>query len=154
MKKISTIFLVFLMVLSIAVIPASAEKSPQSVSYYSIETSVRGSGQVSCDTNKIEVDSGYTCTFKATEISEKFVFWNITGDYDIVSGDYEELVFTIRPKSDIVAIATFDDGVLEHAIPAGNDSMKSPETRDNTLIFFGILVLLILICVVIFIPKK
>ena len=155
MKKIVSIFLFILMVLSIAAIPANAQQSPTSIKYYSIETSILGSGQASCDTNRIEVDSGYTCTFTAIETDEKFVFWNIKADdYDIVSGDYDELTFTIRPKSDIIAIATFESGVQEKAIPAESKSMTSPKTGDNTGVFIALALLVIAAFVIIVTPRK
>lgn len=130
MKKIICI-LAIIAIVCMTAISATAVSSPTPKSYYQIELSVRGTGEATSSTNTVEVGTDDTCTFTAKETSEKFVFWNISGDYDIVSGDYEELVFTIRPKSDIQVFATFDDGVLEHAVPA-EKSLTSPKTGDYT----------------------
>lgn len=132
MKKF-LIILTIASIMIIAIIPAAAIHSPQSISYYSIQTQVSGTGEAVSDVNKVEIETDGTVTFTATETTEKFVFWNIKADdYDIISGDYDELVFTIRPKSDVVAIATFDDGVHEHAVLAGNTDTTSPKTGDGS----------------------
>ena len=71
--------------------------------------------------------SGERCTF--TTSGDDFVFWNITGDYEIISGDYQEHTFTIKPLSDIKAVATFEDGMPHTAIPG--DNPLAPKTGDE-----------------------
>ena len=132
MKK-SILITVMIIIMVIGTITASALDSPTPIAYYNIQTEVAGTGNAVSDTNKVEIGSDGSVTFTATETTEKFVFWNIKADdYDIISGDYDELVFTIRPKSDVVAIATFDDGVYEHAVLAGNTDTTSPKTGDRS----------------------
>lgn len=145
MKKF-LIILTIVAIMIMAIIPAAAIHSPQSISYYSIQTQVSGTGEAVSDVNKVEIGTDGTVTFTATETTEKFVFWNIKADdYDIVSGDYDDLVFTIRPKSDIIAIATFDDAILERAIPdEANTSTTSPKTGDSSAalwLLLGIMVI-------------
>lgn len=155
MKKIVTIVLFIFSVCSIAAFSANAQQSPLPINYYSVETSVLGSGQASCDTNKIEVESGYTCTFTAVETDEKFAFWNIKADdYDIISGNYDELVFTIRPKSDVIAIATFESGVYEKAVPVRNQSIVSPQTGDRSTVYIVIVLMIAIAGFLIFFSKK
>lgn len=51
-------------------------------------------------------------------------------------------MFTIRPKTDITAIATFDDGLLERAVPVNPDtSPVSPKTGDDRTVIFIVLAL-------------
>lgn len=148
MKK-SILITVMIIIMVIGTITASALDSQTPITYYNIQTEVAGTGNAVSDTNKVEIGSGGTVTFTATETTEKFVFWNIKADdYDIISGDYDELVFTIRPKSDVVAIATFDDGVHEHAVPAGNTDTTSPKTGDRSPSFILICLLPLWIAII------
>lgn len=130
-KKLSIICTILALICAVT-FTTYAVPSPQSTSYYGITVNVKGTGRATSDVNSIEIGSDDTCTFTATETDQPFVFWNIEGDYDIVSGDYDELVFTICPKTDITAIATFDDGLLERVVPVNPDtSLVSPKTGDD-----------------------
>ena len=143
-KKLSIICTILALICAIT-FTTYAESSPQPISYYNIIVDVKGTGRATSDVNSIEISSDDTCKFTATETDQPFVFWNIEGDYDIVSGDYDELVFTIRPKTDITAIATFDDGLLERAVPVNPDtSPVSPKTGDDRANLFILLTALVI----------
>lgn len=143
-KKLSIICTILALICAVT-FTSYAESSPQPISYYDIIVDVKGTGEATSDVNKIEIGSNDICTLSVTETDQPFVFWNIEGDYDIVSGDYDELVFTIRPKTDIITVATFDDGILERAVPVSpNTSPVSPKTGDDRVNLFVLLTALVI----------
>lgn len=148
MKRVIAVLMILLVFAGFAV-SAEAIESPVAKQYYSIDLIIRGTGEAKSDVWSIEVGSNDTCTFTAKETTQKFISWNIIdGDYDIVSGDYEELTFTIRPKTDIKVIAVFDDGLMERAIPAKDKSNVSPNTSDKTpYVIIGIVLVLLVVAI-------
>lgn len=84
-------------------------------------------------------------TLTASSDSGTFTDWTITGSFMIVSGGLDEKVITIRPDSDITAVANFSDkgkgevsesekGTGSTATPderKTNNSKTSPKTADT-----------------------
>jgi len=149
MKRVIAVLMILLVFAGFA-ISAEAIESPVAKQYYSIDLTIRGTGEAKSDVWSIEVGTNDTCTFTAKETTQKFVSWNIIdGDYDIVSGNYEELTFTIRPKTDIKVIAVFDDGLMERAVPMRDKSSVSPNTSDKTpYAIIGIVLVLLVVVIV------
>lgn len=106
MKRIFAIALAIVLVFAFTV-SVAAKSSPTGKQYYKITISVEGSGTARSSANKIIKASGDTVILTAEELDGYFTRWIITGDYDAVDGTISEKVFTIRPKSDIYAIANF-----------------------------------------------
>lgn len=73
-------------------------------------------------------------TLTAASDNGTFINWTITGAFDIVSGDMNEKVITIHPRSDIVAVANFSDKSEGEARESekGTDSKATPdESKTN-----------------------
>ena len=104
--------------------------------YLNISTSVSGDGSASAEPSRIKKGSGDTITLTATDGNDKFVNWVIQGDYDIISGDLKSRVLVIRPKTDINAIAYFNNS----GKPNPDDNAGSPKTGDILLYVIGALV--------------
>lgn len=142
MKRIVTLIVTMLILTCMFSTVVSALPSPIQYTLYAIYVDVNGTGEASAD--KIAIPVGETVTLTATETSSAFVFWNLNGEWEIVSGDQYQKVITIRPLSDIEAIATFEDGIEEFAIPSHDKNPISPKTgQDPTYIYM----LLSLICI-------
>lgn len=150
MKRVITIALVLVLVFSLS-ISALALDSPSGKKYYGISVSYSPSdgslGTASADSDKVlitEHDDG-TVTLTAVEKGNGvFSAWQITGDYDIVSGSLTDKTITIRPHSDISAVATFTKpGSTPDEKPTtpGNKNNTSPKTGDPLLYLIGLLVL-------------
>ena len=134
MKKIiSTILSVFLMLVSItsasaAIVLINSTITSASDDSFDIQVKHNGDGVVSY------FSDDKTVTFTCIETSEKFVFWNIQGKYDIVKGDYNDKYFTVKPLSNITAIAVFESGVKNRvSISPATVDMISPKTGDDRL---------------------
>ena len=141
MKRIVTLVVVMLILVCMFGTAASALPSPTQCEFYAIYVDVNGTGEASAD--KVAVPVGETVTLTATETNSAFVFWDLNGEWEIVSGNQYQKVITIRPLSDIEAVATFEDGVDEFAIPSHDKSPTSPKTgQDPTYIYM----ILSLIC--------
>ena len=81
-------------------------------------------------------------TLTASSDSGTFIDWTITGNFIVVSGGMDEKVITIRPDSDILAVANFSDksevgesgkGTAGTATPdesKTNNCKTSPKTAD------------------------
>lgn len=129
MKKIIAITLCMICFLALICIPASAERVDRDSNYYvRVETNPIGRDGAHIDT--VYVPHGEKCTLTIDESVKDFVFWNVHGEYEIVAGDYEAKSFTIRPLSDIVAVATYQEAV-PHIAVIGTEKppdMISPQT--------------------------
>lgn len=106
MKRIVALFLAVMMVFAFAAI-ASAKDSPGGDKYYKISTDVEGGGSASASTNKIQKNTDGTVTLIASDDGGYFNRWIIKGSYDIIEGSLTDPTITIRPSSDISAIANF-----------------------------------------------
>jgi hypothetical protein len=106
MKRIIALLLAVMMVFAVAAV-ASAKDSPSGSQYYKITTDVEGGGAANASTNKIEKNSDGTVTLVASDDGGYFNRWIIKGSYDIVEGSLTDPTVTIRPTSDISAVANF-----------------------------------------------
>lgn len=110
MKRIISLALVLLMVFTVSAVSFSALDSPKGKDYYNIETESKGGGEADSDKSKVNKEStgdDGDVTLTATENSGYFTRWDITGKYDIISGDLTSPILVIRPHSDIDAVAYF-----------------------------------------------
>ena len=105
MKKVISIALVALMIFAVATASFYAAESPKPEGKYKITVSTEGSGTATSST--ISVAEGGTFTLTATEGDGYFTKWIMTGKYTVVSGDEYSPEFTIKPTTDITAIASF-----------------------------------------------
>ena len=131
MKKILVSLLVFTLIFSGISVVAFAEDtlSPTAAPQYKVTASSSNSNAGKVE--KIENEDG-TITLKVTVAdSAKFAKWNITGEYEIVSGSLTDTEITIKPLSDVTADATFAEaGTTTADSGKDNDSDKSPETGN------------------------
>ena len=113
MKKIVALLLAVVMVFAVAAV-AFAEESPSPDRYYKVTTEVEGGGSASASTNKILKNSDGTVTLVASDDGGYFNRWLIKGSYEIVEGTLTDPIITIRPTSDIEAVANFtkEEGYL------------------------------------------
>lgn len=105
MKKVISIALVAMMIFALATASFSAAISPTPEGKYKISVSTEGSGTASSSTISVAEDG--TVTLTATEGDGYFTKWIMTGKYTVVSGDEYSPEFTIKPTTDITAIASF-----------------------------------------------
>ena len=124
MKKIAALFLVAVMMLTMAVsvfAEGTEIKSPEAGEEHKVEVArATTGGAVFFVENE---DGTYTITAKP-DSGRKFIKWDITGEYEIVSGSLETPEIVINAKSDIKAIATFDGTPIDKE-PHGDDSPKT-----------------------------
>jgi hypothetical protein len=108
MKKLVAVLLAVVMIFAVTAVAAADEyPSPSSDSYYKISTDVEGGGSVNASTNKIQKNTDGTVTLIASDDGGYFNRWIIKGTYDIIDGSLTSPTITIRPTSDINAIANF-----------------------------------------------
>ena len=105
MKKVISIALVAMMIFALATASFYAADSPKPEGKYKVTVSTEGSGTAASSTISVAEDG--TVTLTATEGDGYFTKWIMTGNYTVVSGDEYSPVFTIKPTSDITAIASF-----------------------------------------------
>ena len=77
---------------------------------YNITVNASQGGTASTDKSSVRYDDIVTLTANATG-ENNFKRWTISGSFQIVSGSTTTPSITIRPTSDIVATATFGEGV-------------------------------------------
>lgn len=145
MKRIIALLAVMLMTFGfLTSISTAALPSPTATTYNVVNVEIKGTGGVTTTEWMVEANKGNTVTLEATEAGSSFVFWNLIGSYNIVEGKATDKIFIIEPLSDILAIATFEDGVNEVAVPINLDkSSTSPKTGQEALpiyIIFAIIV--------------
>lgn len=147
MKRIIALLMVVLMTFGLFMSTSvAALPSPTATTYYAINVEIKGTGGVITSGWMVEADKGKTVTLQATEADNPFVFWNIIGSYNIIDGMSTDKVFTIEPLSDILAIATFEDGLDEIAIPANLDkSLTSPKTGQEVLPIYIAFIIIVVI---------
>ena len=112
MKRFVALTIAIIMVLAVTLsvsVCASENPSPTSQQYYKITWGTEGDGTANGTTNKIDKNSDGTVTFSADQGQGYFTRWIITGDYEIVSGGIDQTTITIRPLSDVDAIASFSE---------------------------------------------
>ena len=125
---------------SVAALPTST-----TTNYNIVNVEIKGNGGVTTTEWMVEANKGNTVTLEATEAESSFVFWNLIGSYNIVEGKATDKIFIIEPLSDILAIATFEDGVDEVAVPINLDkSSTSPKTGQEALPIYIIFIIIII----------
>lgn len=120
MKKSLIVFTIVALILA-SVMTASA------VGHYDIQIHKDGEGSATFfyDYNKQSVSLG------CEETSEKFIYWDIRGDYDIIKTEKEGKIYIIEPHSDLDITAVFESALYRYdEIPLGT---ISPQTGDNRL---------------------
>lgn len=120
MKKPLIIFTIVVLILA-SVVAASA------VDHYDIQIHKDGEGSATFfyDYNKRTVSLG------CEETSEKFIYWDIRGDYDIIKTEKEGKIYIIEPHSDLNITAVFESALYRYdEVPVGT---ISPQTGDNRL---------------------
>ena len=136
MKKIVAISLTVVMLLTLAIGAFAADLgSPERPGTGHKVTVVSGKGGTADKT--VNDDGTITLTANVSD-GHKFSGWEISGDFEIVSGSLTDPVIVIRPKavggaagavSDITATASFDE--TTPAKPWDGD--KSPQTGNMVL---------------------
>ena len=150
MKKF---LLLLLIALNLFSIPVSAVPSPTPVEYYSITVGMQWQGYVEVDKTSVEINNDETVIFTAKEGKKHFLRWEITGTYEIISGNLSNLILQIEPKSDIVAIGIFEDG--EKLSPVLSEPEPfSPKTGQKDTLLFVSLGLIVISTIIIMICKK
>lgn len=130
MKKVISIALVALMIFALATASCYAAASPTPEGKYKITVSTEGSGTATSSTATVAEDG--TVTLTATEGDGYFTKWIMTGSYTIISGDEYSPEFTIKPTSDITAIASFSvekDYLTIFVDNAGDGSVSANPTK-------------------------
>lgn len=120
MKKSLIVFAIVALMLA-SVVTASA------VDHYDIQIHKDGEGSATFfyDYNKQTVSLG------CEETSEKFIYWDIRGDYDIIKTEKEGKIYIIEPHSDLDITAVFESALYRYdEFPLGT---ISPQTGDNRL---------------------
>ena len=142
MKRILCLLAIVLILFDVFCVSAHAQSPHASENCHYVRVETNPLTKDGAHTDKVYVPHGDTCTFTMDDAVTDFVFWNIHGDYEIVAGDYEEKSFTIRPLSDIVAVATYQEAVPHIAvIPAEKPpDMTSPQTGDRASNTIGLIV--------------
>ena len=87
-------------------------------------------GDASADPARVKKNSDGTVTLTASpKNGGVFNFWDIVGDYEIVSGDLKSAVLVIRPLTDIYAVAKFSkEGETVVPTEPSKDQPTSPKT--------------------------
>ena len=121
MKKSLIIFTIVALIL-VSVVTASA------VDHYDIQIHKDGEGAATFfyDYNKQTVSLG------CEETSEKFIYWDIRGDYDIIKTEKEGKIYIIEPHSDLDITAVFESALYTD-YDETTLSYISPQTGDNRL---------------------
>lgn len=127
MKKIIALSLTAVMLLTLAIGAFAADLgSPERPGTGHKVSVVSGKGG-SADQKKND-DGTTTITAKPDE-GHEFTGWEISGEYDLISGSLKDTVVTIRTKGDVTATASFDQKTP--AKPWDGD--KSPKTGNAVL---------------------
>ena len=149
-KKAAQFFIVFALVLilfSFFTAPVSARSRTDPENTYSVRIETNPLMKDGAHTDRIHIPYGETCTLTMDAEVDDFVFWNLYGDYEIVAGDYQEKTFTIRPLSDIVAVATYTEA-MPHTVVEGVEGADNPlcvqtGQEDNPSLIIGCILLVI-----------
>lgn len=144
MKKILAVLTALVFVFSMATM-ASAAGSPSGDKTYkvTITTNKKDSAKPSYKS----VKNGDTVELTADEDTDEYAFarWEITGDYEIISGDLESADLVIKPLGDVTVKAVYvdnkedqkEDGPNADDPGKKNDSPKSPKTGDVWFLYLG-----------------
>ena len=147
MKKVLCILITgILMVLSFGgAVIAQTRDEAEDTYYVRVETNPSEKDGAHID--RVTVPHGETCTLTIDSAAEGFVFWNLHGEYEIVEGDYQEDSFTIRPLSDLVAVATYEEAMPHTAIESAEENPPAVQTGEDETRAVAVLIMMIAIVV-------
>lgn len=125
-------------------VPVSARSRTDPENTYSIRIETNPLMKDGAHADRIHVPYGETCTLIMDAEVDDFVFWNLHGDYEIVAGNYQEKSFTIRPLSDLVAVATYTEA-MPHTVVESTDNPLCVQTgqEDNPALVIGCILLIV-----------
>ena len=109
MKRIISLALAVLITAFVA-IPVFASDSPGKTPEYTAEVS---SNDSSLGTVVKTINSDGTITITASPISNEFKKWEITGEYELISGTLTDKTIVIKLKSDVTAVAYFNGKAVD-----------------------------------------
>lgn len=146
-KKATQVFIVFaltLILFSFFITPVSARSRTDPENTYSVRVETNPLMKDGAHADRIHIPYGETCTLTMDTGVDDFVFWNLYGDYEIVAGDYQEKSFTIRPLSDLVAVATYTEA-MPHTVVEDSDNPLCVQTgqEDNPALVIGCILLIV-----------
>ena len=135
MKRIISLVLAIVLLFSIGT-TAFAAISPSGNKYYKV-TIIHPSGEK----EKFSVKQGTPVELSLAVGEEKdFVKWEISGDYEIISGSLKDGTLVIMPLSDLTIRKVFKDRKPDKDKGETNDSEESPQTGSNLIfILFGVM---------------
>lgn len=153
MKKIFSIFfIILLMIYSLFINNMTILKASATENSYNITAGVKGSGYVKVNKYSVIKNSEELITYSAyPKNGFHFVGWILEGQYEIIKGSLMTPVIEIKVKSDIVGIATFNDGEYKETII----NINLPDTtlsayQDTNWIFLLTMGIIILFCLITF----
>ena len=103
MKKVVSILTALVLLFSLVVIPASAEKSPAGTSTYKVTVDYDIDIEENLVYNYIQDGDTYTLTANTKDKNNSYMFirWAITGNYEIISGSLTSPTLVIKPLGDV-----------------------------------------------------
>lgn len=145
MKRVISLLIVVLILAMTSAVAVGAIESPTKANVWNITVGTEGSGTATADRYQITHDDEGNITLNAEDGNDKFVRWKITGDYTIISGDLTSRTLTIKPGSDLNAVAVFSSGqqTTSSSTSSGtNSGSTSPKTGSFTYVFILTLIAL------------
>jgi hypothetical protein len=138
MKKLLA-FICTLAIVAAGAVTAFAADSPSGEVKYKVNFATYASGSKKVSTNYTV--EGDTIKFTASESQYTFEKWEISGDYEIVSGSLTSKTLVIRPKADVSVVELFKE-VSTSGGSSSNTSDKSPTTGDAFSVFAALIALI------------
>ncbi|MBQ3088245.1 MAG: hypothetical protein IJC36_01290 [Clostridia bacterium] len=128
MKKFLAVLFSVVILATFMAVPTLALDSPGGKVIHTVEITTIVDGEEVTTTE--DVEDGDTITLTLDDNTG----WEITGDYEIVSGTLTSDTLVIRPLGDLVVEAVYDDTDLEGGEDTEeNDSDKAPQTGNNAI---------------------
>lgn len=128
MKRIITTALAIVMLVSVfafAVSAATSFPSPGEKDYFTVVAKVKDDKGGTAKADPATVEDGETSKITAkADAGYKFDGWTFTGEFDWIEGDANSETIVIRPKSDVVFVATFEG----EGGPGKDPDQQSPVT--------------------------
>ena len=137
LKKVLSIALALVMIFALSATvfaeDATEHMSPTVEEFYKIDVKPNPSdghlGDATADNYTVIRNSDGTVTLTANPKGDgEFDKWIIDGEYEVIEGSLTDPTITIKPKSDIDAIASFKDTTAPATEPASTAPTTSPKT--------------------------
>ena len=132
MKRCFLVVALLLVLVMFLTVPVSARSRTDPENTYNVRIETNPLMKDGAHADRIHIPYGETCTLTMDAEVDGFVFWNLYGDYEIVAGDYQEKSFTIRPLSDIVAVATYTEA-MPHTVVEGTENPLCVQTGQDDI---------------------